>query len=1320
MNDIEKYDKLNVDEKIKLFDFYNFRFSDNRCFNLYYDFEYNHILKNKQHCHSYKQILRQNKFLNVFIRIKKDYDEKCNYKNYDKIKDLDNDIKAFEKINDNSNRKIKKSILEVIIKQYRKVYFDIDKVKFNKNQIKHCIKWLKSHIKMFCCLNYDIDENDIIILKRENKENPHIIKSFHIIFKNLSCHYLDLNFYVKYLKDNFITSTTDELIQTFIKNIDLKVYTMNRQFSLNNTTSFKDEDYNKLVNIDNVELDIEDTLISLTNNTAEIKFEMLYINDIFNNIIEKATEEEKKKEQELINSKKDIKYFDKFNNFFIDIVESDLLDKKLFIEDDFEWKLISRNLIYYHFNKNYKFKSLYDWLFYSAEKSNGIYTFEDNKKWLNTIKDKTNYKYVNTQSNLINTYFNKYLNINCILNPIYKVNHNILKFISKKTNEKYDIVKKTLMKIYDDEINKLNQNTTEFKTPSKIKFKIKNKDYIYMLKTDTNIKSNSNAYLFNITDKETSNYIIEEEYKKDENKLILDTELNFETLEDAKKDIDNFKNDDNKILVVNARWSSGKTHYVVSNLIKHYYNEKKRIIIITQSNSLNIELLDKFKDYEFMSHRKTDILNYNSICSIESIDKIQNYNKNHLLIFDEYESIINHFQSDTLKDKKRHCYKIFSLLIKHSKKIICLDADISKCRIDLLKQINYNYNKINVNVKIINTNYNKFKDYKFNNYLNKNEFETNLIKDCINKNLVIATDTKKYSNEIYKKIIEEIKKQNINKTIIKYNADGLFINKNNEEIIKEEQNKELKKNINNIEKEFIDKYQTNILIYSPSINTGISINKENYFDKQYNHFEGGIINARIAIQMLFRVRNLTDKENNFYIKSKPKITNTITYENIERYIIEPYKYNYKSNLYNFKQSYEENEKNKLSKDIVEELNKDVDFKNLMKTNFYEEQNSKRNFNKQFFLRLIYKHKLKVNHINETFYNKNKQEQLNKDNIKTNKEIKAELKNKLIDDFYKTEIIDKKKYNKLIKIQQINGALPKTEDLKIKKHLLLHNFCLLPTLELENIYIKDDIYIKKKVDTYDKFLKESNILIENKTMFKCFENTRNMKEYYDLTKIYNYITDYKNNPLTNKELQLNKSIENEDDYNEDDYNEENNIFDFEKKIEKKKFYMTIQIINILNLQIDKEINSYTNKDLRKIIKNNIDFFKNDYLEHLENILFNEKAKQYKTFNIDDYDFINFIMMSFKHIFSSYGFKCKYDSKNTKTPNGKFIITSNTDYKFYDDKMKKDLINNGFMTLQDLDRFKDYNKPLIITDRQKETLITLMTNKKAKETNRLIKD
>jgi len=302
----------------------------------------------------------------------------------------------------------------------------------------------------------------------------------------------------------------------------------------------------------------------------------------------------------------------------------------------------------------------------------------------------------------------------------------------------------------------------------------------------------------------------------------------------------------NKLIIVKALWGSGKTKHIVIKMLNS--NRNKKVLILSENNSLNTELTSKLSKLGFnvINHQdkenkitEADI----QICSLESINKIYHAD---IIILDEYETICSHFSSTTLNQNTNTDYTIFnklkSLLIT-SEKVLCLDADISLPRVEWIEKL------LDVKSEKYYLTDNNFSEYEFKFWYSYNQFNTEFINELEHKKLVLCSSSKKQIQVIR----EQVSNKYPNKNVV-FICNDLIVRVNDIEYPKKTFIAELENNI--------QEYEIDLLLYTPTITTGVSIETE-YFDKLYAvGFNYKCPNARTFIQMLFRVRNLKQKQIN--------------------------------------------------------------------------------------------------------------------------------------------------------------------------------------------------------------------------------------------------------------------------------------------------------------------------------------------------------------------------------------------------------------------------------------------------------------------------
>ena len=283
-----------------------------------------------------------------------------------------------------------------------------------------------------------------------------------------------------------------------------------------------------------------------------------------------------------------------------------------------------------------------------------------------------------------------------------------------------------------------------------------------------------------------------------------------------------------KSLVVKSNMGSGKTE-----LICDYINLFKptRILWISTRQTYATNICSRLKAFNFVNYlddkenfymKPRIIVQLESLHLLEKNLKIKMYD---LIVLDEIESILYHFDSSTIAKHSSNTFNLLYLLCANkTTKIIGLDADLDLRTIEYIKEIDPNY-KLIVN-KYVN------QDIRIIITQNKNYFIDRIKKDLVDKkNICIISLSTKLLYQI-EEILIELK---IKFIIHTRDSDDKF-------------KKELEK-VNT----FWNKYQ--VVMYSPSISVGID-HTELYFDSVYSIINPRTASPRVYKQMLGRIRNM--------------------------------------------------------------------------------------------------------------------------------------------------------------------------------------------------------------------------------------------------------------------------------------------------------------------------------------------------------------------------------------------------------------------------------------------------------------------------------
>jgi len=619
--------------------------------------------------------------------------------------------------------------------------------------------------------------------------------------------------------------------------------------------------------------------------------------------------------------------------------------------------------------KLYGIENLDKWLKVSAEKSEGEYSLDDNKKWIGSVKETHQHKN-------INNFINKFIGGIITDYPNLKI-----WFEMKNT---YDTKKLRgwISKVTKIPLNKIN-SLFNAKAPS-------NKT-IYM-----NITSDWRLYItaLDLLDVKTgvsTNYWDDCEYAE------VSKSLSLTTNENIGEDLTKFMATDclKQFFNINAKWGSGKTHLFIKSAIKMALSLGWRILLMSENNVLNRSIFKQLQ--ELIKELKLDVKivkNHLSlredkkfenehricICSTESIHRLTG--RFHLIILDEYESVFNHYESlETHKHTTPYkSSKILEAKLRESRKIISLDADLSQDRLKIM------YDALEIKTKpiIYYSNCNKWKDYTFNAFFKKYEIITRILDDVkCGKNIAVACMSKTTATVIAELInnkFPQVTTLCIWSKVCKMNGADIV----NSDAVKD-----------NIENE-IQKNKIQVWIYSPSVKTGLSINTEDYFHKTYLLTkQKKSCCAREAIQMIFRTRDLIDKKKdgiNILLPKLGHLKEQITDRRAELHLT--------TNL-SLSTLRDEQPPDTDANEIHFEASEF--YKNIRVKNIIEWYQSNNNLGHEILRRLTKNHGIKVNIIHE-------QKTTYGDLHEDIKEIKKDLKFNLIKTLLNTELVTKSKYD----------------------------------------------------------------------------------------------------------------------------------------------------------------------------------------------------------------------------------------------------------------------------------------------------------------------
>ena len=323
----------------------------------------------------------------------------------------------------------------------------------------------------------------------------------------------------------------------------------------------------------------------------------------------------------------------------------------------------------------------------------------------------------------------------------------------------------------------------------------------------------------------------------------------------CKNIIDWYHSDNIKTLCIKSCYNSGKT-----KILERIFEDLnfKRILFISYRQSLTNDIYGNFEKYKFKSYLDKIYDSNRVVCQIESLYKLESNQDTSipdydLVIMDESESLLNHFRSETIKEKEK-TFDLMKNIIFNSKKLLMLDGDYS----------NRSYTYCDYFGKSLILENECKKDKKHLIYTNHRKYFEQQIENDLKAglNIIICSMSSKlasYYNKLYKDTY---------KTIV-HCSDS---------------DDKLKENLKDV-KTFWKLFQ--LLIYSPSVESGVNFDVE-HFDKIYVVLSTKSTSQRGLLQMMGRVRKLKDYDILVYLNNIPysdKIS-FYKYDEIKKYVIE--------------------------------------------------------------------------------------------------------------------------------------------------------------------------------------------------------------------------------------------------------------------------------------------------------------------------------------------------------------------------------------------------------------------------------------------------
>lgn len=644
----------------------------------------------------------------------------------------------------------------------------------------------------------------------------------------------------------------------------------------------------------------------------------------------------------------------------------------------------------------------------------------------------------------------------------------------------------------------------------------------------------------------------------------------------------------NKLICIQSEKGTGKTTNLFETILKD--NKNTSILFISSRVTFGLKLLGDLKKYGFELYSQCNNYYINSkriICQIDSLLRLD-YDNYEIIIIDECESLSRYLTSSYFSKNIKSNLIISSLnsILLEANQIYLMDADLSNRSINyytnILKEKNIQKNEIHILVN----NYRPAKDYTLVSCNISTWIRRIYLYLEKNKKLAIVMA----SNNKAKNIKEEILKKFSHVKILLINVE-----------MDQNEKERFLINVN----ESWSKYD--VIIYTPSVNMGVSFDIENYIDNIFCYGCNNSITSQELFQMIHRVRSPKDK--NIYVtmdnyKSYNNENDEFSYDLIEKMVTQ--------NNYLTENNIHTNviQRNILKKNIIYPYRHEPIY-DLYIRNCKEIIENRANFTKSFYGYAKFK-KYNLNFLNKI---SEEDKEIEKEYKSSAKEKKIEEKKLIIDNIIKAELISKEKlielnnkknitneefyeiekYN-IIKCYNINSDNCTNDFLnKYYDKTKMKNFKNITTIlniDDQTTNIKLEIlrkYNEKNKNCFEK-LTQTNLYLYHKYIIDILENLG-----FDINKRFipsnNIIEENNidNNLKENKKIskKYNKEISKLENNVEDNDEFYNKIIDLNNWMKDNKADILFKYNVLINDNIINDKNKIKNKiilNINKIIKN----------------------------------------------------------------------------------------------------------------------------------------
>jgi hypothetical protein len=290
-------------------------------------------------------------------------------------------------------------------------------------------------------------------------------------------------------------------------------------------------------------------------------------------------------------------------------------------------------------------------------------------------------------------------------------------------------------------------------------------------------------------------------------------------------------------LVVHAAMKMGKTKALITYMATHFGPTLRQPIIrfvsFRQTFSSNIK--EKFPDFTMYSDVKGPLCATRLIVQVESLHRLDIRTGGEppdLLILDECESIFEQFDSGLLRGNFDECFAKFQYMIRYSKHVVCMDANVSDRTYRMLARMR--------------------PDHPITYHVNRH-------RNAVDDRYMICGEKIKWLGLLYSAIDSDervaVPMSSLTEAkVLVHNLQSRYPEKAIKLYSSETRNSEKREHFADV-----DTYwsQLDVLVYTPTVSAGVSF-EGRHFSKVFGYFTDQSCPVETCQQMIGRIRDVAD------------------------------------------------------------------------------------------------------------------------------------------------------------------------------------------------------------------------------------------------------------------------------------------------------------------------------------------------------------------------------------------------------------------------------------------------------------------------------